>query len=86
MCLSMAPTDLFTAIPVDFTFDDEAEARISACVLRALTVLRRHPSGLVTDIDGTVSEMAPAPDLAVIDRGALKSLELLALQLRSWAS
>lgn len=77
----MAPTDPFIATPVDFTFDDEAETRISACALRSLDVLRRHPSGLVTDIDGTVSEMAPAPDLAVIDRGALKSLELLALHL-----
>jgi trehalose 6-phosphate phosphatase len=77
----MAPMDPSIAIPVDSAFDDAAEARIAACVLRALAVLRRHPSGLVTDIDGTVSEMAPAPDLAVIDRGALKSLELMALQL-----
>ena len=81
MFLSMAPMDPSIATPHDFGFDAAADARISACVRRSLEVLRRHPSGLVTDIDGTVSEMAPAPDLAVIDRGALNSLDALASKL-----
>ena len=76
----MAPTDPFTVTPVDFVIDGAAEERIAACVLRALSVLRRHPSGLVTDIDGTVSEMA-AYRSRRIDRGALRSLQVLASQL-----
>jgi len=73
--------DPFTATPDELGFDAEAEARISACMLRSTEVLRRVPAGLLTDIDGTVSEMAPAPHLSVIDGRALESLDALALHL-----
>jgi trehalose 6-phosphate phosphatase len=36
---------------------------------------------LLTDIDGTISEMAPTPNLALIDPGALDSLERLSRRL-----
>ncbi|HEV2527580.1 MAG TPA: trehalose-phosphatase [Thermomicrobiales bacterium] len=44
---------------------------------RAVAVLSRHPSGLFTDIDGTISRMAPHPDDATVEpeaRAALASI------------
>ncbi len=77
----MAPRDPFFATPDAAEVNLEAEARIATCVLRSLAVLRRHPSGLMTDIDGTVSEMAPAPELSMIDVDALAALDSLAMSL-----
>ena len=77
----MASQDPSTATPAKPVFDAESESRISICVLQSLEVLSRRPAGLLTDIDGTVSEMAPAPHLSFIDKGAMKSLEALALHL-----
>jgi trehalose 6-phosphate phosphatase len=58
-----------------------AESRVETCVQRAAAVLRRSPAALLTDIDGTISEMAPAPNLALIDPSALDSLERLSRSL-----
>lgn len=57
------------------------ENRIESCVAAALDVLGHAPAALLTDIDGTISEMAPAPNLALIDPGAIRSLETLARSL-----
>jgi trehalose 6-phosphate phosphatase len=81
MYLSMERADQFIDTPVEARSDIAAEARIAACVSRSIEVLRRAPSALVTDIDGTISEMAPAPNLALVDPGALESLETLSRSL-----
>jgi trehalose 6-phosphate phosphatase len=47
-----------------------------ACVLAA-QVLRGHPSGLVTDLDGTLSPIAPTPDEAAVLPGCRRALESL---------
>lgn len=73
----MAPQDPSIATQTDASFSPDTEARIDACVQRAIDVLRAAPSALLTDIDGTICEMAPAPNLALIDPGALESLEVL---------
>ena len=48
---------------------------------RCLTTLRRTPAGLVTDIDGTVSAIAPTPAEAVVTADARQALERLARRL-----
>lgn len=50
-------------------------------VNRASLVLRNEPAGLATDIDGTISHLAPTPGEARIEREAIRSLELLADQI-----
>ena len=47
-----------------------------ACVL-ATQVLSAHPSGLVTDLDGTISPIASAPEQARVLPGCRRALERL---------
>src|SRR5918993_5952189 len=51
----------------------EVDAVVSAC----MEVLRQAPSAVVTDIDGTVSAIAPTPAEAMVDPGAKAALALL---------
>ena len=51
----------------------EVEAVVWAC----MEVLRQAPSAVVTDIDGTVSAIAPTPAEAMVDPGAKAALALL---------
>jgi trehalose 6-phosphate phosphatase len=44
-------------------------------------VLRHRPSGLFTDIDGTISEIAPRPELARVEERAQRALIELASQI-----
>jgi hypothetical protein len=48
----------------------------AACVL-ATQVLSAHPSGLVTDLDGTISPIASAPEQARVLPGCRRALERL---------
>src|ERR687897_983898 len=61
--------------------DPEVEAVVSAC----MEVLRWAPSAVVTDIDGTVSAIAPTPAEAMVDPGAKAALALLAERLAAVA-
>src|SRR5918993_2616823 len=51
----------------------EVEAVVTAC----MEVLRQAPSAVVTDIDGTISAIAPTPAEAMVDPGAQAALALL---------
>jgi trehalose 6-phosphate phosphatase len=51
---------------------------LSAC----LDTLRRAPAGLLTDVDGTISRLAPTPTAAVVDARIRESLGRLARVLR----
>src|ERR671911_900725 len=51
----------------------EVEAVVTAC----MEVLRQTPAAVVTDIDGTVSAIAPTPAEAMVDPGAQAALALL---------
>jgi trehalose 6-phosphate phosphatase len=51
----------------------EVDAVVSAC----MEVLRQTPSAVVTDIDGTISAIAPTPAEAMVDPGAKAALALL---------
>jgi trehalose 6-phosphate phosphatase len=51
----------------------DVEAVVAACV----AVLSQTPSALVTDIDGTISSIAPTPAEAMVDPGARAALGLL---------
>jgi len=56
----------------------EAVRTVEAAVLaRCLAVLRQAPAGLFTDIDGTISRMAPTPAEAAVLPVAQKALERL---------
>ena len=59
----------------------EVEAVVAAC----MEVLRHTPSAVVTDIDGTVSAIAPTPAEAMVDPGAKAALALLAERLAAVA-
>src|ERR671916_804029 len=48
----------------------DVEAAVAACVL----VLRQTPSAVITDIDGTISGIAPTPAEAMVDPGAKAAL------------
>jgi trehalose 6-phosphate phosphatase len=61
--------------------DPEVEAVVAAC----MDVLRQTPSAVVTDIDGTVSAIAPTPAEAMVDPGAKAALALLAERLAAVA-
>ncbi len=50
---------------------------IATIATRCVTVLRQRPAGLVTDIDGTISEIAPSPDAAKLADGARDALTRL---------
>ncbi len=60
----------------DELVDERAEP-----VRRCLDVLSSTPSGLVTDIDGTISVMAPTPGEAVVTEEARRALRGLAERL-----
>jgi trehalose 6-phosphate phosphatase len=51
----------------------EVDAVVTAC----MEVLRQAPSAVVTDIDGTISAIAPTPAEAMVDPGAQAALALL---------
>src|SRR5918998_1425441 len=59
----------------------EVEAVVTAC----LEVLRQTPSAVVTDIDGTVSPIAPTPAEAMVDPGAKAALARLTERLAAVA-
>ncbi len=46
-------------------------------VARALAVLRSRPAGLISDFDGTLSELAPTPEAAGLHPGCRTALEAL---------
>jgi trehalose 6-phosphate phosphatase len=50
---------------------------INAVVLAALDVLRQTPAAVITDIDGTISPIAPTPAEAMVEPGARAALERL---------
>ena len=62
-------------------FAPDVEAVVAAC----MDVLRQTPSAMVTDIDGTVSPIAPTPAEAMVDPGAKAALALLAERLAAVA-
>ena len=51
----------------------DVDAVVDACV----RVLEQTPSAVVTDIDGTISGIAPTPAEAMVDPGAKAALGLL---------
>jgi trehalose 6-phosphate phosphatase len=57
--------------------NESTGAVIEAC----LAVLRQTPAALATDIDGTISKIAPTPGEAVVDATAQAALALLAERL-----
>lgn len=57
--------------------DANTEAVVDAC----LAVLRQTPAALATDIDGTISKIAPTPGEAVVDATAKAALALLSRRL-----
>src|SRR5829696_4086270 len=59
------------------TLAPDVDAVVSAC----MEVLRQVPSAMVTDIDGTISAIAPTPAEAMVDPGAKAALALLAERL-----
>src|SRR5215207_10047867 len=59
------------------TLAPDVDAVVSAC----MEVLRQAPSAMVTDIDGTISAIAPTPAEAMVDPGAKAALALLAERL-----
>ena len=59
----------------------EEEAVVTAC----LEVLRQTPSAVVTDIDGTISDIAPTPAEAMVDPGAKAALARLVERLAAVA-
>src|SRR5215212_11869573 len=59
----------------------DVEAVVAAC----MEILRQTPSAVITDIDGTVSAIAPTPAEAMVDPGAKAALALLAERLTAVA-
>jgi trehalose 6-phosphate phosphatase len=59
----------------------DAEVEIPGPLIKVLDVLRTHPAGLVTDIDGTISAIAPTPAEAVVTPEARDALARLATRL-----
>ena len=59
----------------------EVEAVVTAC----LEVLRQTPSAVITDIDGTISDIAPTPAEAMVDPGARAALARLVERLAAVA-
>src|SRR5215212_6913930 len=60
---------------------DELAPEVDAVVSACMEVLRQTPSAVVTDIDGTISAIAPTPSEAMVDPGAKAALALLAERL-----
>jgi trehalose 6-phosphate phosphatase len=65
----------------DGAFIPEVEAVVTAC----LKVLRQTPSAVITDIDGTISAIAPTPAEAMVDPGAKAALARLTERLAAVA-
>jgi trehalose 6-phosphate phosphatase len=63
------------------TLPSEVDAVVTAC----MEVLRQAPSAVVTDIDGTISAIAPTPAEAMVDPGAKAALALLGERLAAVA-
>src|SRR5215210_5411170 len=61
--------------------DDVLAPEVEAVVVACMEVLRQTPSAVVTDIDGTISAIAPTPAEAMVDPGAKAALALLAERL-----
>jgi trehalose 6-phosphate phosphatase len=61
--------------------NDELAPEVEAVVAACMEVLRLTPSAVVTDIDGTISAIAPTPAEAIVDPGAQAALALLAERL-----
>ena len=68
------------ATPGD-NLDPDVHAAAAAC----WAVLLQTPSAVVTDIDGTISAIAPTPSEAMVDPGAKAALELLTRRLAAVA-
>jgi trehalose 6-phosphate phosphatase len=64
---------------------DALAPEVEAVVVACMEVLRQTPSAVVTDIDGTVSAIAPTPAEAMVDPGAKAALALLAERLAAVA-
>jgi trehalose 6-phosphate phosphatase len=58
-----------------------AAGEVEAALARCLTILSKAPAGLMTDIDGTISQIAPTPDQAVVPEAARAALTRLAHRL-----
>jgi trehalose 6-phosphate phosphatase len=65
--------------------NDELAPEVEAVVAACMEVLRLTPSAVVTDIDGTISAIAPTPAEAIVDPGAQAALALLAERLAAVA-
>src|SRR5688572_8790521 len=65
----------------DIALTPEVEAVVAAC----MEVLRQAPSAVVTDIDGTISDIAPTPAEAMVDPGAKAALARLVERLAAVA-
>src|SRR5215218_4619386 len=65
--------------------DDVLAPEVEAVVVACMEVLRQTPSAVVTDIDGTISAIAPTPAEAMVDPGAKAALALLAERLAAVA-
>ena len=59
------------------TPSDVLATDVEAVVTASMEVLRQTPSAVVTDIDGTISGIAPTPAEAMVDPGAKAALGLL---------
>ena len=64
---------------------DALTPEVGAVVTACMEVLRQTPSAVVTDIDGTISAIAPTPAEAMVDPGAKAALALLAERLAAVA-
>src|SRR5215217_4745217 len=65
--------------------DDVLAPDVEAVVVACMEVLHQTPSAVVTDIDGTVSAIAPTPAEAMVDPGAKAALALLGERLAAVA-
>lgn len=52
-------------------------AKFEEIAARAISILATTPSGLFTDIDGTISHMAPRPDEAFVEPAARQALTVI---------
>jgi trehalose 6-phosphate phosphatase len=65
--------------------NDPLAPEVDTVVAACMNVLRQTPSAVITDIDGTVSAIAPTPAEAMVDPGAKAALALLAERLAAVA-
>jgi trehalose 6-phosphate phosphatase len=67
------------------THGDEFDPDVHAAAAACWAVLLQTPSAVVTDIDGTISAIAPTPAEAMVDPGAKAALDLLTRRLAAVA-